>query len=132
MWRRLRLGSPGAWRLYSKSGKSFSQRGRSRSHQAFVDIARRLLAAAHGVGHVGCAGDDIAAGIEIGAAGLKREAIHDDRAFFLEFQAGGAAEVLVEGFAHGQNHAVALEALHLVGGDGACGGRICRTRRGAS
>ena len=121
-WRRLRLGSPGAWRLYSKSGKRRSQRRAVSSllgHQPLVDLARGLLAAAHGVGHVGCAGDDVAAGIESGAAGLKREAIDGQRALVLEFQSGGAAEVLVEGFANGEDDAVALEALHLIGGDGA-------------
>src|SRR5665213_241014 len=52
-------------------------------HEALIDFARGLFAAAHGVGHVGCAGDDVTAGIESGAAGLKRESIDGERALFL-------------------------------------------------
>src|ERR1035437_3021263 len=87
------------------------------AHQPLVHISRRLLAAAHGVGDIRRAGDYIAAGIEVRPAGLVSEAIHDDRPLLLERKPRGAAEVLVEALAHGQNHAVGFKALHLAGGD---------------
>src|ERR1039458_5118117 len=86
------------------------------AHEPLVHLLRRLLAAAHGIRHVGCAGDHVASGVEVGAAGLVGEAIHNDHSLLREGQSRGLAEVLIEGLAHGQDHAVALVALHLVGG----------------
>src|ERR1035437_101664 len=60
------------------------------------------------------AGNHIAAGIEVVAAGLEGVTIDNDGSRLLQCQPGSAAEILVEGLADSQNDAFALEALHLV------------------
>ena len=84
-------------------------------HQTLVDVAGRLLADSHRVRYVGGAGDEVAARVEAVAAGLERVAVHLDRAVFLHLQARCLAEVGVDLLAHGEDHAVALDADHLVG-----------------
>ncbi len=98
------------------------------AHEAFVDLARSLLAASHGIRHVGCACDDVAAGIETGAAGLQRKSIHPDRTFFFEFQSGSAAEILIECLTHGEDHVVALEAQHFICWDGPAAAGLVQTK----
>src|ERR1035441_1104616 len=88
------------------------------AHEAPVDVARGLLAQAHGVRNIRSAGDGVAAGIEFVAAGFEREAVDLDGAGLLDLQAGAAAEIGVNGLAHGQNHGVAFIAADFFGGDG--------------
>src|ERR1035437_857275 len=82
--------------------------------QPLVDVAGGLLADAHCVRHVRGPGDEVAACIEPLAAGLERVAVDFERAGLLHGQARGLAEVGVDLFAHGQDHAVALDPNHFV------------------
>ena len=61
--------------------------------------------------------DQVAAGVELAAAGFERVAVHLQRAALLDAQAGGAHEIQVHGLAHRQDHGVAVEAADLFGGD---------------
>src|SRR5271157_2182184 len=58
-----------------------------RAHQPLVDVPRRLLPVPHGVRHVGCARDQIAARVELAAGGFERVSVHFQRAVVLDPQA---------------------------------------------
>ncbi len=72
--------------------------------EPLVHDARRLLAVAHGIRNVRRSGDQVAAGKEVGAAGLERVAVHFDEPVFVDAQAGGPHEIHIHGLAHRQNH----------------------------
>ena len=120
-WRRLSLGSSGGVCSYSNSGKSLSQR-------FSPSVARRCCGppACHSPSRSThwSAGDHVAAGVEARTAGLQREAVDVDRALFFQAQTGSLAEIQIEGFAHGEDDGVALEALNLVGRDRLAAARL--------
>src|ERR1035437_3654244 len=61
-----------------------------RAHQALVHLARGLLSVAHRVAHVARATDQVAARVELAAAGFHRVAVHFQGAVLLDTQTAGA------------------------------------------
>src|SRR5512145_1217414 len=89
----------------------------SHAHEALVHVAGGLLAEAHGVRDVGGSRDEVAPGVEALATGLEGVPIHLEHAALAHRQAGCSGEVGVDGFAHREDDAVAVEAYDLFGED---------------
>src|SRR5664279_1332636 len=85
------------------------------ARQTLIDIARRLFSICHRIRDVGSAGNHVATGIEALAARRQRETIDNNRSAFLDFKSRGTSKIHVEGFTDCEDHAVAGDALDLVG-----------------
>jgi hypothetical protein len=71
-----------------------------RAHEPLVNVASGLLSEAQGVRDVGCAGNGIAAGIELVSAGFESEAIHFDDAGWSDLETRAACEIRIHSFAY--------------------------------